>query len=89
MNMISIELEDIIQQCVSHTNLSPPLPPLPSQDYGNPVASSLKWGNLFKLLKRHSQSALTAELLGLPEQVIMDAQEIIAYHVNSTKPLSR
>ncbi|KAL5473167.1 hypothetical protein EMCRGX_G027615 [Ephydatia muelleri] len=59
------------------------------QDYGNPVASSLKWGNLFRLLKKHSQTTITADVFSLPEQVILDAQEIIAYHVNSTKPLSR
>lgn len=59
------------------------------QDYGNPVASTLKWGNLFRLLKKHSLSTLTNEVLSLPEQIITDAQEIIAYHVNSMRPLSR
>lgn len=52
--------------------------------------TSLKWSNLPRLWKR--RSPLTSgdlDTLPVPDQIIIDAQEIIAYHTNSTRKLSK
>ena len=50
---------------------------------------SLKWVSLPRLWKKHSHPDGGLETLAVPDQVVLDAQEIIAHHTNSTRMLSR
>ena len=60
------------------------------QDIRSVQSSSLKWMSLPRLWKRRPQaSAGDLQAIPVPDQLILDAQEIIAYHGNSTRPLSR
>jgi len=53
------------------------------------VGGSLKWANLPRLWKKRSQTNGELETLPVPDQVVLDAQEIIAHHTNSTRPMLR
>ena len=51
---------------------------------------SLKWTALPRLWKKRTLGGGNAiESLPVPDQIVLDAQEVIAYHSNSTKPLTR
>lgn len=53
-------------------------------------SSSLKWSSLPRLWKR--RAPLTSgelDSLPVPDQIVVDAQEIMAYHTNSTRKLSK
>lgn len=50
---------------------------------------SLKWLNLPRLWKKKTQPVGELETLPVPDQIVFEAQEIIAYHKNSFRPLSR
>ena len=53
--------------------------------------SSLKWTDLSKLWKRRATPSRGAglEAFPVPDQIVLDAQEIIAHHHTSIRPLKR
>lgn len=54
-------------------------------------SSSLKWVGLPRLWKKRPQpgSGEGLERLSIPDQLVLDAQEIIAHHGNTTRPLAK
>lgn len=66
------------------------VPPPLQQDIRSIQSSSLKWMSLPRLWKKRPQaSAGDLQAIPVPDQLILDAQEIIAHHNNSTRPLTR
>jgi hypothetical protein len=51
-------------------------------------SSSLRWASLPRLWRKRPQAS-DLQAVPVPDQLILDAQEIIAHHGNSTRPLSR
>lgn len=53
--------------------------------------SSVKWADLPKLWKRRAAPtrATGLEAFPVPDQIVLDAQEIIAHHHTSVRPLER
>ena len=60
-----------------------------SKDVRSIQSSSLKWTSLPRLWKKRPQPSDNLQSVPVPDQLILDAQELIAHHENSTRPLSR
>ena len=77
--------------CVMFVTVALPFPVLLQTKSVASGNSSLKWTDVPRLWKKRGTPSRTVDLdvIPVPDQLVMDAQELMSHHCSSIKPMSK